>query len=88
MIAFDHGTLNVSNESGPLGHVIDAVRNLPLDAAEVKGALDIAWINREEAHQAAIAALTAQANGQISAMQAALDAKDAQISSLISQLPE
>lgn len=82
MITFHPNSLHVSNESGPLGHVIDAVRNLPLDAADVKSALDLAWIAREEAHQAALAALTAQANAQIAAMQAAIDDRDARIESL------
>lgn len=79
MITFDSATLNISNGGVSLGHVIDAIRNGTVDASEAKGALDLAWIAREEAHQAAIAALTAQANEQIAAMQAAIDDRDVRL---------
>lgn len=60
---FDPTSLNVLADDGtPLGHIIDAIRNGTVDAAEAKGKLDMAWIAREQQHAAELSSLIERAS--------------------------
>lgn len=77
---FDPTSLTILADDGkPIGHVIDAIRSGLVDASECKALLDHAWIAREQAHADAVAVLTAKADGQIAAMQAAIDERDTRL---------
>lgn len=80
-------TLEVFSKDGEnLGHVCDAVRNLPEFAAEAKGLLDRAWLEREAEHSEAVADIHGQYGVKMEALRTEIkelrEKKDADIQAL------